>query len=294
MGEAQANSFLYKLRALELLQYEKIVLIGVDSVVLKNIDQVFDCPAPCGVIDTWVWALNSAAPTVNGDFMVLKPSLEDQKNMLNLIAQIPKEDLATLKDGNNVWLGPYDQGLFNYYYGANLTALSWLIAGVEVLPMVIYYLDKFESYKNSYSVLHFPNSRPRPWEVGNVTQVFRWELVLFKYANQLYKDIEVEYASNLNVEEQKIYNSLSKMYYDFECDHGYCDASQPFRDKGDDPTLFELQYFVQRLDYHLQVGQAKQKEFGFWTATEKVKKVQAIIDSYNLLIQEEKAKRLIQ
>jgi len=287
----RGNSFIFKLRALELVQYDKIALLGADSIVLKNIDQVLDCPVPCAVIDTWVWTMNEDAPTTNGDFLVVKPSFEDEQNMLNLLAEIPRKQISTFKDSNNAWLGPFDQGLFNYYYGPKMTALSWLLAGVEVNPIVLFHIEKFEFYKDNFSVIHYPNARKKPWEIGNVSKVFSWELVVWKLPYQMYKNIEVECASSLTLEEQKIYYSLSPVFNDFTCDPGKCNASQPFRDRGEDPTLFELQFLVKTFQQVLSTAKYKVQVYKHWTGEQKEKKIQKIVDHYSTLLQKEEEKR---
>eukprot|EP00741_Cyanophora_paradoxa_P014924 tig00020830_g14398.t1 len=110
----QSDSWV-KLRAWERVEFAHVVYLGADTLVLRPVDELFGCPAPCGVLDSFLWEVTEYGPTVNGDVLVLDPSLEDFAAMAD----------GTKVEGYITRLGPYDQALINKYFKWRITALPF-------------------------------------------------------------------------------------------------------------------------------------------------------------------------
>lgn len=67
---------LLKLRAYELVEYHRVLLLDMDSMLIKNIDHLFEADDQYSLQFTWDHAMdnkNSGAPPVQGGFLLLKP-----------------------------------------------------------------------------------------------------------------------------------------------------------------------------------------------------------------------------
>eukprot|EP00276_Gloeochaete_wittrockiana_P015020 CAMPEP_0184334772 /NCGR_PEP_ID=MMETSP1089-20130417/3442_1 /TAXON_ID=38269 ORGANISM="Gloeochaete wittrockiana, Strain SAG46.84" /NCGR_SAMPLE_ID=MMETSP1089 /ASSEMBLY_ACC=CAM_ASM_000445 /LENGTH=261 /DNA_ID=CAMNT_0026659119 /DNA_START=267 /DNA_END=1052 /DNA_ORIENTATION=+ len=144
-----------KLCAWTLIEYSRIVYLGSDTLVLRNVDELFNCQPPCGVIDLFLWETTEHGPTVNGDVLVLQPSLADYEQLLHY----PKtwrrdkdEDAVFIKawsdlydgtmiTGRKTRLGPYDQALINRYFSRSITVLPY---HYNVMPYLLVPKEQME------------------------------------------------------------------------------------------------------------------------------------------------------
>eukprot|EP01120_Amphizonella_sp_Union-15-10_P005967 TRINITY_DN1847_c0_g1_i1.p1 TRINITY_DN1847_c0_g1~~TRINITY_DN1847_c0_g1_i1.p1 ORF type:complete len:410 (-),score=48.00 TRINITY_DN1847_c0_g1_i1:3-1232(-) len=238
-------SFFLKITTLELTEYDKIAILGSDYIILKNIDKAFGCPAPCGVYDTWMWSANSKATGINGDMMILKPSKSDFDGLLDQISKIPTKELASLADETGSGFGPYDQGLFSYYYGSRWSALAHHIGGVESLPVIA-----FRPYiwdPKYIHAIHYAQTRPKPWQISNLTHNYAWENSIFRESFELYGVVEKDLVATLDQKSREIYDTLSYIEFRTVCDPGVCGLSQALRDAGATvSSAFELNYAKNR------------------------------------------------
>eukprot|EP00656_Telonema_subtile_P039140 TRINITY_DN44279_c0_g1_i2.p1 TRINITY_DN44279_c0_g1~~TRINITY_DN44279_c0_g1_i2.p1 ORF type:complete len:456 (-),score=51.26 TRINITY_DN44279_c0_g1_i2:41-1408(-) len=108
-------SELAKLQALKLVDYEWVLIVDADSLVLKNLDEMFDQP---DVDVQYTMDLGLGGGCVNGGFVLLRPSVDHFHKMW-----------ATIEDGDwrhpSAWGGtnvgycyggPTFQGLIPYFY----------------------------------------------------------------------------------------------------------------------------------------------------------------------------------
>lgn len=76
----------FKLRVWSLIQYEKIVYIDADMLILKNIDDLFDKPSYSAAVST-----KCVVPQyvkLNAGLMVIEPDIEFYKKLLTLVAPV--------------------------------------------------------------------------------------------------------------------------------------------------------------------------------------------------------------
>ena len=86
-----------KLRAFDLTEYDKIVLLDADTVVLRNVDELFERPAIAAASDFFM------PDRFNSGVMVIKPDHELFAKLLGALAEAPTYDGG-------------DQGFLNSYW----------------------------------------------------------------------------------------------------------------------------------------------------------------------------------
>jgi len=142
-----------KLRMLQLLEYDVVIYLGTDQIVLKNIDRIANCPTPCGVVDTILHNMVLCSIVVNGDLLVLKPSQKDFENIMDNVNKLWFEYWMTTP------FGPFDQYAINHYFLGSMTGLSYDF-GLEVQV-----LETYPHYRNEkVHVLHWA-SYHKPWSM---------------------------------------------------------------------------------------------------------------------------------
>eukprot|EP00741_Cyanophora_paradoxa_P011547 tig00020562_g11155.t1 len=136
-GAQQAIAVYTKLRILQLYEYKKIVYIDADAAVLANVDELFGCPAPCGVYDTGLWQVTVLGVTVNGGVLVLRPDKADFDALMRSVGEpwageLEYADTAPCFLGTQAcaepaktFIGPLEQALLNRYYNTNFTVLPF-------------------------------------------------------------------------------------------------------------------------------------------------------------------------
>eukprot|EP00466_Bigelowiella_natans_P019726 jgi/Bigna1/88707/estExt_fgenesh1_pg.C_370015 len=115
--------YLFKFNAWQLEQCDKILWMGTDCLVMKNIDELFTRPhflTPAAVSDMFYWKMYWLSPAVNGDFLLFKPSRKSFQDLFSMAQQLTKKDLTQ-------WYspGPLDQGIINNFYDEELHLLPW-------------------------------------------------------------------------------------------------------------------------------------------------------------------------
>ncbi|GBG33220.1 Galactinol synthase 1 [Hondaea fermentalgiana] len=110
---------LLKLRAFQLTAYDRVVLLDMDTLIVQSLDHLFDFPEE--MLFTYDHAMDSghsAAPPVQGGFMVLRPSVKTFERLVDIVREgdfRPGSGWA----GQNIgwcWGGQTIQGLISYYY----------------------------------------------------------------------------------------------------------------------------------------------------------------------------------
>jgi alpha-N-acetylglucosamine transferase len=86
-----------KLRAFELVEYDKVVLLDADTVVLRNIDDLFARPAIAAASDFFM------PDRFNSGVLVLEPSLELTGRLLVALAAAPTYDGGDQGFLNSFW-----------------------------------------------------------------------------------------------------------------------------------------------------------------------------------------------
>jgi len=115
---------LLKLRAYQLSEYDRVLLLDMDAMLVKNLDHLFVEPKmQTSLLFTWDHEMDdpasrSAAPPVHGGFLLLTPSEKHYQAMVDVVLEGDFRD-STGWAGSRIgwcWGGQTIQGLWSYYY----------------------------------------------------------------------------------------------------------------------------------------------------------------------------------
>ena len=145
IGRPELGVTFSKLHVWELIQFKKCVFLDADTLVLRNIDELFSWPELSAAPDTgWPDCFNSGV-------FVFTPSLDTYHNLLQLATGAGSFDGA-------------DQGLLNTYWG------NWAREHEKRLPFIFnvainmsyFYNAAMLKYKQDINVLHYLGMT-KPW-----------------------------------------------------------------------------------------------------------------------------------
>lgn len=153
-SESRWNATMFKLSIFNLTQFDKIVFLDLDMIILKNIDELFDCPHMSSVAAGQ--CANPGWTRLNSGLIVIEPSAEVYAGLISCCVAACRERIA-----QGVGFG--DQDVINYYYpdwgSCPEINLPEIYNGLSVfLPQ----LDAKYGYEN-LKVLHFAEYR-KPWQ----------------------------------------------------------------------------------------------------------------------------------
>ena len=111
--------FWYKLNALTVTAYEKLLWVGPNIFIVRNVDPLFALPVPAAPPDYQFWNFSEYGPVHNFDFFIFKPSLDDFKELRSRGCdwiEHPEYSEEREKGDRKAFLGAYDNGLFEDFY----------------------------------------------------------------------------------------------------------------------------------------------------------------------------------
>lgn len=157
--EGCVNNFaatIQKFHIFKLVEYEKIVYLDSDMMVLKNIDYLFDKPdrsavIDCGIIykeypEVFITFDEEGYDGLNSGLMVIEPKIEDYNNLMQLMRENPNCDQTIIR---RYWS--------NWKTDKNLQLPSYLNAYVPYIPL---YLKSGIYDIKDLEVLHFIGIKP--------------------------------------------------------------------------------------------------------------------------------------
>lgn len=109
---------LLKYRAYQLVQYDRVVLLDMDAIIVKSLDHLFDSPKEAQFTYDHGMDGGGAAPPVQGGFLLLRPSERTFQNMIDIVREGDFRP-GTGWAGSHIgwcWGGQSFQGLTSYYY----------------------------------------------------------------------------------------------------------------------------------------------------------------------------------
>lgn len=168
------NSTFFKLKVLTMCEYEKIVLLDADMVVMRNLDSLFAKPhMSCAFAET----LRDKRIRLNSGLIVLEPSQELYNTMVSAI--IPTKELLKGKS-----IG--DQNVFRYVYP------DWPCQNeLHLEPVYNCYNTDIDEFieKNIFSfndiyVVHY--TLTKPWEIDDKVLLKQKVLSLLNVYKQKY------------------------------------------------------------------------------------------------------------
>jgi len=180
----------FKLNAFSVNGWEKLLWTGTDVVFRKDPSSIFDYPAPCSIIDHYVYGMSHLGPVTNGDFFLFRPSLRDfagLKRLGLLWSRDPDYFGKKIQMKGASWTGPHDQGLITQYFDGNITtAPQWYQLEVPGNPRSMLGFNNTLSPDPRVISFHFP-SLIKPWkkDIGNYSRA--WSRIAhecFDYFNE--------------------------------------------------------------------------------------------------------------
>ncbi|KAF9979735.1 hypothetical protein BGZ75_009289 [Mortierella antarctica] len=209
LGRPELGITLTKIHVFNQTQYSKVVFLDADTLVLRNIDELFDTAANGALDDQDRNRRFAAAPDAgwpdcfNSGVFVCRPSYADYTGLIEMANQ-----QGTFDGG--------DQGLLNSYFsgwsrGDSSNRLPFVY---NTTPSSVYsYAPAFQQYKDKLAVIHFVGSF-KPWQwlrfadgavfprntssSDSITLVQQWWNVFDKYVGGKPSDIhEVTHGYDL-------------------------------------------------------------------------------------------------
>ena len=139
-----------KLRAWELTDFDKVVMLDADTIILKNVDDLFDRPALSAAPDFLL------PDRFNSGVMVLEPSRETFARMLEALAAAPSYDGG-------------DQGFLNTFFADwyAMPAAHRLPAGYNLHHFIYQFMSGHPSLRAEVQrearIIHY--TVQKPWKV---------------------------------------------------------------------------------------------------------------------------------
>lgn len=144
LGRRDLAASLTKLHAFRLVQYEKIIFLDADTLVLRRLSHLFDSPHSFSAAPDQGWP-----DAFNSGVMVLEPSQESFDGLIDMMKK------------KGTWDGG-DQGLLNDFF-PNWNRLSFTY---NVTPSAYYtYAPAYKRHGQDVNVLHFIGA-DKPWKRG--------------------------------------------------------------------------------------------------------------------------------
>ncbi|KAF9432514.1 hypothetical protein BGZ76_010686 [Entomortierella beljakovae] len=159
LGRPELGITLTKIHVFNQTQYSKLVFLDADTLVLRNIDELFDTAANGSIDDEDRNTRFAAAPDAgwpdcfNSGVFVCKPKYEDYTGLIEM-------------SGTQGTFDGGDQGLLNSYFGgwSRGHPNNRLPFVYNTTPTSVYsYAPAFEQFKDRLAVIHFVGSF-KPWQ----------------------------------------------------------------------------------------------------------------------------------
>ncbi|KAI1306265.1 Glycogenin-1 [Mortierella claussenii] len=232
LGRPELGITLTKIHVFNQTQYSKVVFLDADTLVLRNIDELFDTAANGALDDKDRNKRFAASPDAgwpdcfNSGVFVCRPKYEDYTGLIEMAGQ-----QGTFDGG--------DQGLLNSYFdgwsrGDSSNRLPFVY---NTTPTSVYsYAPAFQQYKDKLAVIHFVGSF-KPWQwlrfadgtvfprntssSDSITLVQRWWNVFDKYVGGKPSDIhEVVHGYDLPPKSQYDHVGLDGQVHEPQIERG--------------------------------------------------------------------------
>lgn len=195
------NDTIDKLLIFEMVQYEKIVYLDSDMIVLQNIDDLFDYPNMSAVVAGKSYKGNESWTKLNSGCMVIEPRIGISNEFINIIPEVIKE---------RVTFGDQDvlQAYYNDWEYNNLELKEGYNIFYEYLD---YYIKNLKYIKQDIYIVHFIGPC-KPWMLTYKKVILHIaHLIKHKKIHQL--KVFIKYIKMLNMIRRKnIYKKKESLY----------------------------------------------------------------------------------
>lgn len=171
-----------KIEIFDLIQFDKIIYLDADVMILKNIDHLFEYPHITGILDNFYFSPNNFC---SGGFFIYSPSHLDYTNLLKELRNL------NIKSYNNQF--PYtlkwgitEMELINYYFHDMLSKNLITNKYYNIYTTLIQDKDLATIQKNGY-FLHFINTKP--WQLALLKKHFQCSQYYYEQYMRILKQI---------------------------------------------------------------------------------------------------------
>ncbi len=173
---------LTKFNIFKMTEYNKIIFLDADLLILKNLDHCFKYDHMTAALDGEYINLWPNWPHFNSGFMVIEPNIDTFNSIMNFSSNIT-DDLESIKDykGDKYLLA--DQEILNLYYNdwynnKNLHLSKYY----NIFPVHTPDIMENDIWQNGYFV-HFVGTKP--WECYNIKEGLRSKFCITEYSNKI-------------------------------------------------------------------------------------------------------------
>ena len=146
-------------------EYDKIILIDCDILVLKNLDDLFEKPHLTAALDGEYFNLWPNFPHFNTGLVVIKPNKDDFKSFLKFAEDL---DPSTVKDDNRQPYPIADQELLNLYYKDWVNKPELHLGKYYNIFAPHMFASHFDDVINNAYFVHFTGVKP--WQIEQDTK----------------------------------------------------------------------------------------------------------------------------
>lgn len=166
-----------KLQIWGLTEFDKLVFLDSDMIVMANIDHLFDCPNLSAVEDQDCDPLKYKG--LNSGLMVIEPNKSILENLIKTIPQTIEQRGAHIGDQDviQIFFKEWDMQK-NLHLSPVYNLLTWTITHPHIRPFVD---------RDGMKVVHFVG-RPKPWELKeNLWQVITQAFLYYRGDRNMFR-----------------------------------------------------------------------------------------------------------
>lgn len=160
-----------KLRILSLIQYEKIVFLDADMLILKNIDYLFDKPHGSAVADSPGTRFAQYNTLLNSGLLVIEPNLTEYNKAMSILQETNGLDQDIFRELWPEWKFMPERKLSQ--------TLNVFVCDIPI------YLKNHILFINDIEVLHFI-TMPKPFQKEQFNIILTVDF-LYYYAKEIYE-----------------------------------------------------------------------------------------------------------
>ena len=194
------------------LEYEKIVYLDTDLLILENIDHLFDLELTNGtlymVYDIQVGSLNDNKIVIftengyNSGVIVFKPSIDVFNKLYCELINVGIDEFDKLHS---------DQSIFNLLINNNYLTYKNLDMKYNIPPVLVYDFLYYKFFDKPY-IIHFM-LKPKPWDLLDFTETISFynkttQQYFKQWINTYFEMCLIKYKENIGIENnEKLYSN---------------------------------------------------------------------------------------
>jgi len=128
----------FRINMFNISGYKKILYLGKNSIVIKDLGSFFSFPTPSSPLDFSLWSISQFGPVHNHNFLLFHPNHYDFVHLIDKLCdwvETPNIRNQRLMMNMNGDIGPYINGLFEEYFGVRICTLP-TYTYIQVAPFI--------------------------------------------------------------------------------------------------------------------------------------------------------------